>query len=60
MTHCSRCHTPIPDPSESWPDGAGGVFCQECWEAYSSELWWAMLQQLPGLTAEDETCPMTT
>jgi hypothetical protein len=53
MTHCSQCHAPILDPSESWPDDGGGCLCQDCWEAYSSRLWWEMLRQLPGLVGED-------
>ena len=39
--NCTRCHEPIPDSAERWPDG-DGVICQECWERESGDLWWQL------------------
>jgi len=44
---CSACSEPIPDPAERWPVFTTGTVCQQCWEAQSSRLWWAMVRLLP-------------
>ena len=35
---CNKCRGIIREGESSW-DIDGGL-CQECWEAYCSELWW--------------------
>jgi len=44
---CAVCSEPIPDPAERWPAFTTGTLCQQCWEAQSSRLLWAMVPLLP-------------
>jgi hypothetical protein len=46
MTTCNTCNNTIPDPAEEWPDGNGGIICQECWEHECSLSWWAWARLL--------------
>jgi hypothetical protein len=45
MSTCTRC----PQPHDDWPSADGGMLCQECWEAESDAMWWAMVTQLDEL-----------
>lgn len=47
---CSRC----PQPHDNWPAAAGGLLCQECWEAESSASWWATMRALDGAGLLDQ------
>lgn len=54
VRNCTRCVKPISPGETCWPDDGNGTLCQDCWEAYSSSLWWEMLGQLPGLQVADD------
>jgi hypothetical protein len=42
--YCSACTSRIESWEVTWPGPTGAdLLCQECWERYSSDQWWAAI-----------------
>jgi hypothetical protein len=51
VRECTKCHKPV-NPVWGW-DFVDYFLCQECWEDYTSQTWWAVVCEEPGPSLED-------
>lgn len=45
MPACSACRIELGPQCEQWPDGKGGVLCQNCHEEMAAREYWDALRR---------------